>query len=66
MTPNWTSSFFRAGSRFKGTQQSDRQTYNVEVEIKSVDMAESKLCGYLRIEGALNPLSSGLLEKIRD
>lgn len=48
---NWTSSFLRPGSKFKGTQQSDRQNYNVEVEIKYVDMAESFLCGYLRIEG---------------
>lgn len=51
MTPNHTSSFLRAGSKFKGTQQSDRQNYNVEVDIKHVDMAESELCGYLRIEG---------------
>lgn len=52
MTPNHTSSFLRAGSKFKGTQQSDRQNYNVEVDIKHVDMAESELCGYLRIEGS--------------
>lgn len=51
MIPNHTSSFLRAGSKFKGTQQSDRQNYNVEVDIKHVDMAESELCGYLRIEG---------------
>ena len=51
MIPNFTSSFLRAGSKFKGTQQSDRQNYKVEVEIKSVDMNESELCGYLRIEG---------------
>lgn len=51
MIPNHTSSYLRAGSKFKGTQQSDRQNYNVEVEIKNVDMAESELCGYLRIEG---------------
>ncbi|MCJ1340913.1 hypothetical protein MMC09_006209 [Bachmanniomyces sp. S44760] len=49
--PNHTSSFLRAGSKFKGTQQSDRQEYNVEVDIKHVDMNESFLCGYLRIEG---------------
>ena len=40
-----------SGSKFVGTQQSDRQTYNVDVEIKHVDMAESYLCGYLRIQG---------------
>lgn len=56
MIPNFTSSFLRAGSKFTGTQQSDRQNYKVEIEIKSVDMNESELCGYLRIEGIhLNP-----------
>ena len=49
--PSHTSSFLRAGSKFRGTQQSDRQVYNVEVDIKHVDMNESSLCGYLRIEG---------------
>ena len=51
LLPNHTSSFLRAGSKFVGTQQSDRQKYNVDVEIKHVDMAESYLCGYLRIQG---------------
>ncbi|KAL9050913.1 MAG: hypothetical protein Q9162_006340 [Coniocarpon cinnabarinum] len=46
-----TSSFLRNGSRFVGTQQSDRQVYNVTVELKHVDMRESFLCGYLCIEG---------------
>jgi hypothetical protein len=41
----------RAGSRFHGTQQSERQVYDVQVEIKHVDMRESFLCGYLRIQG---------------
>ncbi|KAF2761617.1 hypothetical protein EJ05DRAFT_434366, partial [Pseudovirgaria hyperparasitica] len=41
----------RHGSKFKGTQKSDRQTYHVQVEIKHVDMEESFLCGYLRIQG---------------
>ncbi|KAI6798347.1 hypothetical protein KC363_g3385 [Hortaea werneckii] len=50
-TPQITSSFLRPGSKFKGTQQSDRQVYDVQVEIKDVDMAESFLCGYLRIQG---------------
>ncbi|TKA28750.1 hypothetical protein B0A50_03078 [Salinomyces thailandicus] len=49
--PRTTSSFLRPGSKFKGTQQSDRQVYDVQVEIKDVDMAESFLCGYLRIQG---------------
>lgn len=45
------SSFLRPGSRFHGTQQSERQVYDVQVEIKQVDMKESFLCGYLRIQG---------------
>ena len=49
--PSYTSSFLRAGSKFRGTQQSDRQVYKVEVDIKHVDVNESFLCGYLRIEG---------------
>jgi hypothetical protein len=49
--PSSCSSFMRAGSRYAGTQKSDRQIYNIEVEIKHVDMQESSLCGYLRIEG---------------
>ncbi|KAG8626087.1 hypothetical protein KVT40_006488 [Elsinoe batatas] len=49
--PNSTSSYLRPGSKFVGTQQSDRQVYNVQVEIKYVDMEESFLCGYLRIQG---------------
>ena len=56
MITTHTSSFLRAGSKFKGTQQSDKQKYNVEVDIKSVNMAESELCGYLRIEGDFNEL----------
>ncbi|KAL9100945.1 MAG: hypothetical protein Q9163_003744 [Psora crenata] len=41
----------RAGSKYRGTQTSDQQRYNVDVDIKSVDMTESFLCGYLKIEG---------------
>ncbi|PYH99379.1 vacuolar import and degradation protein [Aspergillus ellipticus CBS 707.79] len=51
LLPNYTSSFLRPGSKFTGTQQSDRQVYSVDVEIKHVDMLESFLCGYLRIQG---------------
>lgn len=51
LIPSSPSSFLRAGSRFKGTQQSERQEYEVQVEIKHVDMRESFLCGYLRIQG---------------
>ena len=42
----------RAGSKFRGTQQSESQKYNVEVDIKTVDMSESFVCGYLKIEGS--------------
>ena len=41
----------RAGSKFRGTQQSEAQRYNVEVDIQTVDISESTICGYLRIEG---------------
>ncbi|KAL9610548.1 MAG: hypothetical protein Q9167_004760 [Letrouitia subvulpina] len=51
LLPNHTSSCLRHGSKFRGTQQSDKQKYEVEVDIKHVDMADSFLCGYLRIEG---------------
>lgn len=49
--PSITTSFLRPGSKFHGTQRSDRQVYDVQVEIKDVDLAESFLCGYLRIQG---------------
>ncbi|KAF2267071.1 hypothetical protein CC78DRAFT_103726 [Lojkania enalia] len=49
--PNTSSSLLRPGSKFKGNQTSDRQQYEVEVEVKHVDMRESFLCGYLRIKG---------------
>ncbi|KAF9873712.1 vesicle-mediated transporter vid24 [Colletotrichum karsti] len=49
--PSSPSSFLRPGSKFHGTQQSERQVYDVQVEIKHVDLRESFLCGYLRIQG---------------
>jgi hypothetical protein len=49
--PSPASSFLRPGSRFHGTQQSEKQVYEVQVEMKHVDMRESFLCGYLRIQG---------------
>ncbi|KAK4183117.1 vacuolar import and degradation protein-domain-containing protein [Podospora australis] len=49
--PTIPSSFLRPGSKFEGTQESERQRYDVEVEIKHVDMRESFLCGYLKIQG---------------
>ncbi|KAI2626276.1 vacuolar import and degradation protein-domain-containing protein [Xylaria nigripes] len=51
VTPTSSSSFLRPKSRFCGTQQSERQVYDVQVEIKYVDLRESFLCGYLKIEG---------------
>lgn len=51
LKPSSSSSFLRSGSKFQGTQQSERQIYDVQVEIKHVDMKESFLCGYLRIQG---------------
>ncbi|KAK4035122.1 vacuolar import and degradation protein-domain-containing protein [Parachaetomium inaequale] len=50
MTPA-PSLYLQHGSRFVGTQQSERQRYDVEVEIKHVDMRESFMCGYLKIQG---------------
>ncbi|KXH63088.1 vacuolar import and degradation protein [Colletotrichum salicis] len=49
--PSTASSYLRPGSKFHGTQQSERQVYDVQVEIKHVDLRESFLCGYLRIQG---------------
>jgi hypothetical protein len=43
--------YLQPGSRFVGTQQSKRQRYEVEVEIKHVDMRESFMCGHLTIQG---------------
>lgn len=57
MIPSSPSSFLRAGTRFTGTQQSERQVYDVQVEIKYVDLHESFLCGYLRIQGTYRLLS---------
>lgn len=54
--PTTSSSYLRPGSKFEGTQQSERQRYDVEVEIKHVDLSESFLCGYLKIQGWLSPL----------
>ncbi|KAL1879682.1 hypothetical protein VTK73DRAFT_6857 [Phialemonium thermophilum] len=51
IVPVTPSSYLRPGSRFHGTQKSERQQYEVQVEIKHVDLRESFLCGYLRIQG---------------
>jgi hypothetical protein len=49
--PTAPSLYLQPGSRFTGTQQSERQQYEVEVEIKHVDMRDAFLCGYLKIQG---------------
>ncbi|KAI9829705.1 MAG: hypothetical protein M1826_005448 [Phylliscum demangeonii] len=49
LLPSYTS-FLRPGSKFKGTQQSEKQSYEVQVELKHVDLDRSFLCGYLRIQ----------------
>ncbi|KAG0198432.1 GID complex subunit 4, VID24 [Mortierella sp. GBA30] len=40
-----------AGSRFRGKQRSGTHSYDVMVDIKHVDLTDSFLCGYLRING---------------
>ncbi|KAJ3300778.1 GID complex subunit 4, VID24 [Borealophlyctis nickersoniae] len=40
-----------SGSKFRGEQKSGRNSYEVKVEIQSVDLRESFLCGYLHIKG---------------
>ena len=49
--PHYPSSFLRPGSKFNGTQQSDRQIYNVDVQILTLSVPESTMTGYLRICG---------------
>jgi hypothetical protein len=49
-------SLLRAGSRYHGTQQSAHQRYDVHVEIQHVNLRDSFLCGYLKIQG----MSSGV------
>jgi glucose-induced degradation protein 4 len=49
--PQYPSSFLRPGSKFSGTQQSDRQIYNVDVQILTLSVPESTMTGYLRICG---------------
>lgn len=49
--PQYPSATFQPYSKFKGTQQSDRQIYNVEVTILTVDIEQSTMSGYLQICG---------------
>jgi len=59
LLPSYSSSFLRPSSKFRGEQISNpkdpeprrRNTYNVQVELKHVDMSNSYLCGYLSITG---------------
>ncbi|CDZ97345.1 Vacuolar import and degradation protein [Phaffia rhodozyma] len=39
------------GSKFRGTQRSGKNAYNVQVIIKDVDWDEGTLCGFLEIQG---------------
>lgn len=45
------SSLFHPFAKYSGTQQSDRQIYNVAVTILTVDVEQSTLSGYLEICG---------------
>lgn len=49
--PHYPSSFLRPGSKFSGTQQSERQIYNVDVQVLTLSVPESTMTGYLRICG---------------
>lgn len=51
LTPHYPSSLLRPGSHFTGTQQSDRQIYNVDVKILTLSVPQSTVTGYLRIQG---------------
>jgi len=49
--PNSSTSYLKPGARFAGLQRSDKQEYEVTVELQHVDMEQSFLCGYLKIRG---------------
>ncbi|KAF8440124.1 vacuolar import and degradation protein, partial [Terfezia claveryi] len=51
LLPSISCSFLRPGARFVGKQSCGSQQYEVQVDLKHVDMSESFLCGYLRIKG---------------
>lgn len=46
-----------SGSKFVGEQLSARQSYQVNVELKSVDIQNSFACGYIRIQGLTDECS---------
>ncbi|KAG0365008.1 vacuolar import and degradation protein-domain-containing protein [Gamsiella multidivaricata] len=50
LRPTKTSHLY-AGSRFRGKQKSGSSSYDVMVDIKDVNLADSSLCGYLHING---------------
>jgi hypothetical protein len=47
--PKYFASLF-PGAHYVGQQKSNHNSFEVEVEIKHVDLSDSFLCGYLRIE----------------
>lgn len=49
--PGVLKSLLYNGSRFRGSQKSKGNSYEVEVIIQFVDEANSYLCGYLKIKG---------------
>lgn len=49
--PHYPSSVFQMESKYAGTQQSDRQIYNVNVRILTIDTKQSTCTGYLLIKG---------------
>lgn len=51
LSTHYPSSLMHPGSKFEGTQQSDRQTYSVSVTFLTVDISQCTLSGYLKIEG---------------
>ncbi|EXJ77372.1 hypothetical protein A1O3_09598 [Capronia epimyces CBS 606.96] len=51
LRPQYPSVTFQPFSKFKGTQQSDRQIYHVEVTILTVDIEQASMSGYLQICG---------------
>lgn len=51
LRPQYPSATFQPYAKFKGTQQSDRQIYNVEVTILTVDIEQASMSGYLQICG---------------
>jgi len=51
LLPSTSCSFLRPGARFVGKQSCGNLHYDVQVDLKHVDISESFLCGYLRIQG---------------